>query len=361
MRYNTLTQQTLHYLSRPHEAPRLQPLDVPAAWKGEEMRAADSWRAQLGEAEIAELCRALATAKATGKPLRELGAGDFPLPTLAAAIERWRDQIANGRGFQVIRGVPVQRWSQLDAERFFWCFGLHFGKPGAQNPRGDLLGHVRDEGISKDDPGVRYYRTAAHIRYHCDMADVVGLLCLRKAREGGQSRIASSVSVYNELVRRKPALVRRLYRPFYLDTNGQGGLDYIPLTPCRFAGGRLRTFYHSDYFRSAVRHQAVPALTAMEEELLDTYEEIASSPEFRLDMELEPGDIQLLSNHTQLHSRTEYKDGPEPEHKRHLLRLWISLPARRSLAYRWRTALSRLSLVKSTVVERVVQTWRRRL
>ena len=101
----------------------------------------------------------------------------------------------------------------------------------------------------------------------------------------------------------------------------------------------------------------MPPFSAEELELLDTYEEIASSPELYLDMELEPGDIQLLSNHTQLHARTGYKDAPEPDRKRHLLRLWMSLPMRPTFEYRWRAALSRLSLVKSLVTERVVQRW----
>jgi hypothetical protein len=202
------------------------------------------------------------------------------------------------------------------------------GRPGAQNPQGDLLGHVTDTGDDASDPFVRLYRTSANIAYHCDAADVVGLLCLRRARSGGASRIVSSVAVYNELLARRPDLVPRLYEPFQLDVRNEdrsGALRHLPVPPCRFAHGRLRTFYHSDYFRSALRHDDVPPFTREERELLDLYEEIASSPAFYLDMDLEPGDIQWLSNHTILHARTAYVDHPEPERKRHLLRLWLSL------------------------------------
>jgi hypothetical protein len=138
----------------------------------------------------------------------------------------------------------------------------------------------------------------------------------------------SSVAVYNELLARRPDLVRRLYEPFALDVRNEdpsGRLQHIPIPPCRFAGGRLRTFYHSDYFRSAQRHADLPRFTKTERELLDLYEEIAADPELYLDMDLEPGDIQWLSNHTILHARTAYEDYPEPERKRHLLRLWLSL------------------------------------
>jgi hypothetical protein len=185
-----------------------------------------------------------------------------------------------------------------------------------------------DTGEEAANPHVRRYRTAGDIAFHCDLADAVGLLCLRAARRGGASRIASSVSVYNELLRRRPDLVARLYEPFALDVRDEakpGRLGWIPVPPCRFADGRLRTFWHSDYFRSAERHADAPRLGPAERELLDLYDALASSPELRLDMSFAPGDVQLISNHVVLHSRTAYDDAPDPAAKRHLLRLWLSL------------------------------------
>jgi hypothetical protein len=277
---------------------------------------------------VDEIEAALACADATGRPTGELTADDFPLPGLGREIARWRRELDEGRGIQVVSGVPVARWSTARAERFFWCLGLHVGRPGAQNPQGDLLGHVTDTGDDAGDPFVRLYRTASRIDYHCDAADVVGLLCLARARQGGASRIVSSVSVYNELLARRPDLVDRLYEPFLLDLRNEdrsGALRWLPIPPCRAAGGRLRTFYHSDYFRSVQRHVDAPRFSEAERELLDLYEEIAASPELYLDMDLEPGDIQWLSNHVVLHARTAYDDDPDPARKRHLLRLWLSL------------------------------------
>jgi hypothetical protein len=321
-------EQTLHYFDRPHDAPLTTPLAGPAAWYGSAMAKRSDWTTRLSEPQIAELDRALAVARATGKPTGALTAADFPLPGLAPEIARWRHELTDGRGFQAIAGVPVTRWTEDEAGVFFWCFGLHLGRPGAQNAAGDLLGHVIDMGEEASDPYVRRYRTAGNIAYHCDAADVVGLLCLRKARRGGLSRIASSVTVYNELLRRRPDLAPRLYEPFLLDVRNEdssGALRYVPVPPCRYAAGRLRTFYHSDYFRSVVRHADVGALGAREQEVLDLYEAIASEPGVYLDMDLMPGDIQLLSNHTMVHSRTAYDDPPDPTSKRHLLRLWLSL------------------------------------
>jgi len=326
--YKSYAGQAGHYFARPHTAPATAPLDGPAAWLGPELAGRDDWRDVLGPAEGEELRRALATAQATGKATEALLAEDFPLPTLGREIARWRDAIVNGRGFQLVSGVPVADWSQQDAELAFWCIGQHMGQPGAQNLQGDLLGHVVDTGDDVEDPYVRLYRTASNIAYHCDAADAVGLLCLRAAKKGGASRIVSSVSVYDELLRRRPELVTRLYEPFALDVRNEdetGVLQHLPIPPCRFADGRLRTFYHSDYFRSAQRHTDVAAFTPDEQALLDLYEEIASSPELYLDMDLAPGDIQWLSNHTILHARTAYEDYEDPARKRHLLRLWLSL------------------------------------
>jgi hypothetical protein len=326
--YLSYAEQAGHYFARPHEAPRHEPVDGPAAWRGPEIAQRDDWRCRLDEAQVEELDAALAHAKATGRPTGELAAADFPLPTLAAEVARWRHELRDGRGFQVVSGVPVERWSREDAERAFWCLGLHLGRPGAQNPQGDLLGHVTDTGEDASDPFVRLYRTASDIAYHCDAADVVGLLCLARARRGGASRIVSSVSVYDELLARRPDLVDRLYEPFLLDVRNEdrkGEIRYLPIPPCRYAEGRLRTFYHSDYFRSVQRFDDVPEFEPRERELLDLYEAIASSPELYFDMDLEPGDVQWLSNHVVLHARTAYEDPDEPAEKRHLLRLWLSI------------------------------------
>jgi hypothetical protein len=251
---------------------------------------------------------------------------DFPLPALARTVSSWARELAHGRGFVVVRGLPVERWDPDDTALVYWGLGLHLGRPGAQNAVGELLGHVVDTGEDATNAFVRRYRTAGDIAYHCDLADAVGLLCLQTAKRGGASRIASSVTVYDELVRRRPNLIERLYEPVALDRRDEGrdGPGWVPVVPCRFAGGRLRTFYHSDYFRSAARHADAP-VGAREHELFDVYEAIASEPGIYLDMAFARGDIQLVSNHVVLHARTAYEDWPEPERKRHLLRLWLTL------------------------------------
>ncbi|MGB0922216.1 MAG: TauD/TfdA family dioxygenase [Alphaproteobacteria bacterium] len=178
-----------------------------------------------------------------------------------------------------------------------------------------------------DNPAVRRYRTAGNIDFHCDAADVVGLLCLQDAKSGGQSRIASSVTIYNEVVAQRPDLAARLFEPFNLDLRGEhapGARPVNDITPCAYADGRLSTFWHSDYFRSADRHDEV-TFTEAERALMDLYDGLAASPDIHLDMWLQPGDMQFISNHVTVHARTAYEDWPDMERRRHLLRLWLSL------------------------------------
>jgi hypothetical protein len=349
--YKSLTAQTMHYFSRPHEAVRRVPIMGPAAWRGSDLAASTAWRYRLSDDDVAELDRARAAAKATGRPLNALRATDLPLPMITAKIAAWRREVAEGRGFVLVQGFPVERWGAEDAAIVFYGLGLHLGIPGAQNPEGDLLGHVRDTGQSPRD--VRAYRTASNISYHCDAADLVGLLCLQTARRGGVSRIVSSISVYNALLAEHPEIVERLYRPFLLDTHGEGGVDYIPIRACRHAGDRLRTFWHADYFRSSHDYARAPAFEPAERAVLDAYDAIASRPELYLDMELARGDVQLLSNHTILHARTAYEDHDDPARKRHLLRLWVSLDAPRSLGDRIGRARGAAQLVAALVRGRI--------
>lgn len=323
--YHSVIRQSLHYLARPHSSVPRRPIGGPAAWRGDELAARDDWRITLDETAIAELDRALARARASGKPLGQLTAADFPLPRLRVRIREWADALTRGRGVVLLRGLPVERWSVDEASIVFWCLGQHLGRPGAQNGRGDLLGRVRDQGLSYADPAVRGYQTAASLGFHTDFADVVGLMCLRAAASGGHSRFVSSVRVFDELVQRRPELVDRLFEPLLFDTRGDAGIDFVTVIPCRYDRGQLRTLWHRDYLRSAADKPGAPAISAEVHELLDVYDAIAAEPGMAIELEFRPGDVQLLSNHTVLHGRGDYVDGDTPDQRRDLLRLWLSV------------------------------------
>jgi len=351
-RFRSQIAQSLHYFARPHEGVRRTAIASKAAWRGTDFEDASAYREMLTKRETDEIESAVQHARSTGRPLGALQKSDFPLPTLEPKLRRWRDALRDGRGFQIIGGVPVEALGTEGAEIFFWCFGLHFGIPGAQNPQGDLLGHVRDTGAPADG-SVRQYRTNEDIDFHCDLADVVGLLCLRGAKEGGRSRIVSSVTAYNELLTRRPDLASRLYEPVLMDTKGEGGVPYLPIVPCAHAAGELRTFWHIGYFRSVSRYQSAPPMDERTREALDLYDEIMNEDGVALEMDFLPGDIQLLSNHTIAHGRTGFVDHDTAEDKRHLLRLWLSLDGRLPLRLRLMRERSRASVLARLAWARV--------
>ena len=184
-----------------------------------------------------------------------------------------------------------------------------------QDAEGTLLGHVRDEGVTRTDPSVRLYRTRARQDFHTDGADLVGLLCLQRAASGGESRIASSATVYNELLRRRPDLVEVLYAPFYWDRNdeqSEGEDPFFALPVYSDVNGAPRMFYIGWYIRDAQRHPQVPRLTPAQIEAMELIETIANDPAFHIEMDFQPGDVQLLNNAKILHAREAYEDADDP-------------------------------------------------
>ncbi|WP_379553439.1 TauD/TfdA family dioxygenase [Qipengyuania sp. DGS5-3] len=319
--------QAFHYMMRSHDSVPKEPIDHPAAWDAQAMREApECWQYALSDADIAELEAALEASAAL--PIEEISRSSFPLTGLSERIKDWKAILHDGRGFVLVTGLPVERWGEVQSSRAYWALGHHLGVPGAQNPQGELLGHVRDYGEESADPNVRRYRTAGDIAFHCDAADVVGLLCLHPAKKGGESRIASSISIFNRLQRDEPELSARLFEPVLLDRRGEHSAEespVFPIQPACYSGGVLRTFWHSEYFRSAYQHDGIPPIDDAGKTLLDRYEALAMDSEFHLDMELKAGDMQFISNHFTVHSRTAYEDWAEGGKARHLLRLWLSL------------------------------------
>ena len=305
----------------------LQSVRGESAWTGREMSSRRDWVHELSPEEIADLDRAVAHARSTGKSLGQLTRADFPIGMLARSVDRWLDALDTGCGFVLVRGVPVERYGEEDSSLAYWGLGLHLGRAVSQNAAGDLLGHVRDAGLSRRDPTVRLYRTRENLGFHCDGSDIVGLLCLRPAKSGGTSRIVSSVAIYNEIVRRRPDLVPALFEPFPFDRNGEEGPGeppYFQIPICRESDGQLRTFYIGWYIRDSQRHPQAPRLSHAQSEVIDLIDEIAADPAVHLDMDVRPGDIQWLKNGSILHARTEFEDYAEPARKRHLLRLWLT-------------------------------------
>jgi hypothetical protein len=175
-----------------------QPVRDRSAWRGSELRNDSSWYWNLPEAAIRDIDAALAAPANARVPLIEMTREHLPLPSIERDIAALVDEFENGRGFIVIRGLPLHRYNNDQIARIFWGIGRHMGNPISQNAQGDLLGHVKDVGgLTYGAKNVRGYQTTAELSFHNDNCDVVGLLCFRKARSGGVSRLASATTLYN--------------------------------------------------------------------------------------------------------------------------------------------------------------------
>lgn len=285
-----------------------------SVWYGPNLAASDSWIERLTNAEIGEVELAIS-------------AKDVQLPTLAPRLQRLLDEVLNGRGVVLIRGLPIESWTKREAAEAFLMIGAQLGNLRMQNAEGHLLGHVRDLGRSSDDPSTRIYQTRERQTHHTDSCDVVGLMCLKTAKSGGLSSLVSSTTIFNEMRHRRPDLLSVLMEPIETDRRGEvpeGGKPYFNIPVFNYHEGLVSAIYQRQYIESARRFPGVPPLTALQIEALDLLDELANDLRLNLTMELQPGDIQLVHNHTILHDRTAFEDYPEPDRKRHLLRLWLA-------------------------------------
>jgi hypothetical protein len=304
----------------------------PSAWYGPEVAKRSDWVHTFGTAEIAEIEAAVRGWETQDVSPALLRRDAFPLPTVGPRLCQIVAEVQNGRGFALVGGLPVAEWGPKRAALSFLGLGLHVGALRAQNAGGHLLGHVRDQGLSSRDPTVRIYQTRERQNYHTDSCDVVGLLCLHPAKSGGLSSLVSSVTIFNEMRRRRPDLAGILFEPIETDRRGEvphGQKPYFRIPVFNWHAGLLSTIYHGPYIDSARRFPDVPPLTPMQTEALDMFDDLANDPALHFFMEFQAGDIQLVNNHSLLHDRTAFEDWPGPSHRRHLLRLWLApLPSR---------------------------------
>jgi Taurine catabolism dioxygenase TauD, TfdA family len=322
------------------------PLQDPACWMGRDLRRTADWQYRFSAADLDELSAALAHVRRQGLELVQITKADFALPRLGRTLADIRREVLEGRGFALLRGLPVEE-SRHDAAVLYWGLGTHFGFPVSQNGRGQLLGHVIDLGETsmaarrgsldaspEEQPfihtAVRGYNSRARLFFHVDYCDVVGLLCMHPARRGGTSQIVSSIAIHNAILAQRPDLLKVLYEPFWATRYNEvpvGAKPYYRTAIFNYVHGRLLTKYVPQVIRVAPDSFAeLPPLSAKQLEALDLFDTLANDADFQLGMDLEQGDVQLLHNHVVLHSRTAFEDYADSTRKRHLLRLWLVTP-----------------------------------
>jgi hypothetical protein len=306
----------------------LAPVETSAAWRGDVLTKSPDWVYLLSEAQIAELETLGARFIADDPDLRFVQAGEYPLVACADAIKSWGHDVDRGRGFVLVRGLRTHLYSDALSAAIYYILGLHMGDPIRQNELGDVIDHVyATSDKTMADPTALSSKVRDQLVYHSDSSDVVALMCLRPAKLGGASCLVSGAEIYNEILRRRPDLAPLLFEPYHFDWRRQDhnspANTYVSAI-VSIVDGVFSMYAGALYIFTAQEYPEVPRLTPQQIEVLKLFDEIAVEPGMAIEMDFRPGDIQWLSNFAALHSRTEFFDYPEPQRRRHLLRLWLS-------------------------------------
>ncbi|NQV55022.1 MAG: TauD/TfdA family dioxygenase [Rhodospirillales bacterium] len=308
-----------------------EPLNGAGAWRGPDLADDKSWMINLDERALEEIDAALNHVKKAGLQI-PFSKDDFPLDHLKSILDGVPEQLEEGLGFALMHGIERDRYSDEDCHLIYWGIGVHLGNPVSQNDRGHRMGHVTDEGRSYDDPSARGYQTAQRMDFHCDLlpVDILSLFCLRPAKSGGTSHLVSTLTVNNIILQERPDLLEVLYGNFNLDWRDEepeGAQPWYSIPMLSIAGGKVTgRFCSRQYYQSVVRHGEELGLTDIQAEALDFANEVANREDIRMSMQFQAGDIQLVNNHTIMHSRDAFEDFDDPVLKRHLLRMWIGCP-----------------------------------
>lgn len=311
---------------------------TPAAWTAAEATAETSWIYRLRSTDSSELLQAVRAAHVPGKPLLSYRRSDFPLRSCLEVLGRAFHEAGHGRGMALVKGLPRESLTPEEFELMTWAIGLHFGVARPQNRASAYMNEVKDVGTVYRSATGRGYSSNSELDFHVDGADVVLLSCYNQAPVGGMSMCSSSVKAWEVIRAERPDLAEVLRTPFPFSRNGEQTADQEPwyMSPIfGFEGGRTFCMWVRNRVENSQRLPGAPQLSPLQREALDFLDAVVRRPELMYCMHLEAGDLQLLSNHTALHSRTEFEDHPDEARKRTLYRLWIATPDSPPLPAGW--------------------------
>lgn len=312
-----------------------------AAWRVDDLSSETGLVFELDGKARRDLMVAVEKAADPAKSLLDYRRDDFDLgsawPTIAASLQEVRD----GTGFAILRGLPRDGMTAHAFELLTWAIGLHTGVARPQGKSSQFLSAVRDAGVTYRTGKGRGYSSNADLDFHTDSADIVLLTCYNVARSGGMSMVSSSITAHEILTMERPDLAELLHEPYFFSRQQEQAADEAPFYPNPIYDehdGLLFSKWNRNRLRSAQAIDGVPPLLAIQHEALDLLDEILRRPSVMHTMYLRPGDMQILNNHVTLHSRTEFEDHEDPALKRCLFRLWLAPPDGVALPESWRPA-----------------------
>ncbi|MGD9944388.1 MAG: TauD/TfdA family dioxygenase [Burkholderiaceae bacterium] len=309
-----------------------EPLSGPQVWSARELADDMSWAMRFTDSEIDELLSALAAARRRGVAVEQIRRGDFPAPRLQQRFVEISRELESGRGFALVRGIPVETLSEDDCKLLFWSIGLQIGVPVSQSKLGNYIAEVKDVGEKMGQATTRAYRAGGPLRFHTDQCDRLALMCIREPISGGHSRVVSSPAIHNAVLARRPDLLAVLYRPYFFSRQGEevaGEMPWYERPVFDFQDGHFTSIFSRSYIESGQRIAGVPPLTAQQQEAIELVSALAD--ELSTTIELRKGDLQFFNNHLVYHSRTDYKDHDDVAKRRTQLRLWLAAPDSRPL------------------------------
>jgi alpha-ketoglutarate-dependent taurine dioxygenase len=311
-----------------------------ADWESEDLRRDRSWIFGFAPEHATHLAALARAQYSRGLDLLDYRKEDFPLGDAGAVFAAGLQEAREGRGIVLVKGLPADRLSEEEFRLLSWGIGLNFGVAVPQGKASQLISPVRDVGTTyRTGKGGRGYSSRSGLDFHNDGSDIAVLTCFRPARRGGQSTVVSSIRAHNTILRRAPDQARVLYEGFWFTRQGEEAPDERPVyaTPI-FAecGGELFVRYNRKNITFAQGLPGVSPLSESQSAALATLDELLASEQNAFNFDLEPGDIQIMNDYRVLHSRSEFEDFPEPERKRLLFRLWLSVPGSGALPPSWK-------------------------
>ena len=301
----------------------------PKPWLARDIAVQTHWIRALTSTEKEGLLHGLEAFKASGKSLDVSSGADFPFQNVQTLIADINTQLYSGYGVIVLKQFPIEGLDEESIKQLYWGFTNHLGVLRPQGKDSALFNHVKNAGRVYRAAGGRGYNTNAELDFHVDFSDFVGLLCINAAKSGGISKACSSRALFETLKLEQPALAEALMTPLYYSRQDEEAADELPYyqTPVvAWEQGWFSCRYTRNHIRYAHRHEGAQAPSDLQEQAMEWIDQAARSEKFTFDMQLSPGDFQLLNNHVVLHSRTAYEDFDEPERKRSLMRAWIATP-----------------------------------
>ena len=300
-----------------------------SAWMGRDFRNDDSWIVTLTDGQVAELRDAAARCIERGLAVTEVKREDFVLRAMGPLIESWAEELNHGRGFLLVKGLPAAEIGDAYVRTIFWGIGTYMGSPISQNSYGEMLGEVYDEGVKMGTGRVRGYRTNQRLMFHTDRCDIIGLLCQRTAKSGGLSSLVSSTRIYNEIVAHHPEYIAPLEHGYIHANMEEGGAFTTYRMPVYSVTGETVSCRILRNTIENARKMGHAKYGELETAALEYMDSLTNDEDMRLDMDLERGDMQFINNYTTLHARTAFEDYPDPERRRHMVRLWLKAHGKR--------------------------------